>query len=310
MKKTKKILTGLLMGIFILCNVAVAGAETVEVQDQNKQVIKSIVFAIGLNEYFVNGQTPGVKMDAAPFIENDRTFVPVRYLGNALGVSDDKIGWVHSTQKVTLSYGSTTATMTIGIKDIYSNGNKTLMDVSPQIKPPGRTFLPARYVAEALGYEVDWQNGKYVVVWPKGKEKPDVEAVKDYIDQQQTQVTVDTTNAESIVAHIPGAVTKYGVAVAFYEKGNPDQEAFFIQPSNEYDDFLLTINSYSDESLAAAKTALKIYYPTSYESAYNKVKNTIDTGNEIELLYYDTRSFGAKKFPNGTVVYIGAKGVK
>ena len=39
---------------------------------ENQKLVKSVVFAIGLNEYFVNGQTPGYKMDAAPFIENNR----------------------------------------------------------------------------------------------------------------------------------------------------------------------------------------------------------------------------------------------
>ena len=187
MKTKNKLFAGLLIGLMILCNVAIAGAETIEVQSQDKQTIKSIVFAIGKSEYYVNGRTPGVKMDAAPFIENSRTFVPVRFLANALGVADNNIGWTQSAQQVKLTSGNVVATMNIGSKDIYSNGVKTIMDVSPQIKPPGRTFLPARYVAEALGFQVDWQNGKYVVVWPKGETKPDVEAVKNYIEQKPQQ---------------------------------------------------------------------------------------------------------------------------
>ena len=183
----KRIVAGMLMVTMLLGSMTIAGAETIEVQDESQQVIKSIVFAIGKDTYYVNGQTPGVKMDAAPFIENDRTYVPVRFLGNALGVKDDNIGWEQSTQKVTLSYKDIVASMAIGSKDIYSNSVKTVMDVAPQIKPPGRTFLPARYVAEALGYEVDWQNGKYVVIWPTGSDKPNVEIVKEYIEQQQPQ---------------------------------------------------------------------------------------------------------------------------
>jgi hypothetical protein len=40
------------------------------------------------------------------------------------------------------------------------------MDVAPVIKE-GRTYLPARYVAEALGYRVDWDGASKIA--PSGK---------------------------------------------------------------------------------------------------------------------------------------------
>ncbi|MFZ5648168.1 MAG: stalk domain-containing protein, partial [Bacillota bacterium] len=51
---------------------------------KEKRLVKSVVFAIGINEYYVDGKTPGTKMDARPFIKDGRTFVPVRFLGSAL----------------------------------------------------------------------------------------------------------------------------------------------------------------------------------------------------------------------------------
>src|SRR5690606_8161808 len=41
------------------------------------------------------------QMDAMPFIEQGRTFVPVRYMAKAIGVED--IGWDEETRTVTLS---------------------------------------------------------------------------------------------------------------------------------------------------------------------------------------------------------------
>ncbi|MCL5058880.1 MAG: copper amine oxidase N-terminal domain-containing protein, partial [Actinobacteria bacterium] len=134
-------------------------------------------------QYFINGQTPGITMDAAPYIDSDRTFVPVRFLGNALGVEDKNITWDDSQGRAALQAGSTRAELTIGVKQIITNGQAKDIDVAPQLQPPGRTFLPARFVCEALGFEVDWQNDKYVLVWPKGQPKPDIEAVKQYIQQ-------------------------------------------------------------------------------------------------------------------------------
>lgn len=82
-----------------------AHAETrVDVYEQ-KQLVKSVVFVVGLNEYFVDNQTPGVKMDAKPFIKDGRTFVPVRYLGNALGVTDENITWDGGRSKAGLRLG-------------------------------------------------------------------------------------------------------------------------------------------------------------------------------------------------------------
>jgi hypothetical protein len=46
----------------------------------------------------------------------------------------------------------------------------------------GRTYLPARYIAEGLGFEVDWDGkNSAVICWPKGSVRPDVSDVIDYI---------------------------------------------------------------------------------------------------------------------------------
>ncbi len=127
------------------------------------------VFRIGDGNYYLGGQA--VKMDGQPTIIGGRTLVPVRYLANALGVTD--IGWDQPTQKVTLKG----IELTIGSKTLISNGVSSQMDVAPSIIS-GRTYLPARYVAEGLGYEVGWDAANRVVYcWPKGEPKPDVAVI-------------------------------------------------------------------------------------------------------------------------------------
>jgi len=45
--------------------------------------------------------------------------------------------------------------------------------------------LPARFVAEGLGYEVDWDGATQTVIcWPKGEPKPDIRAVQEYVREQ------------------------------------------------------------------------------------------------------------------------------
>jgi len=161
-----------------------ADKSQVGVYDQ-KQLVSSVAFLIGLDQYFVNNKTPGVKMDAKPFVEKGRTFVPVRYLSNALGVTDEHIGWDENEKLVTLKQpGLPAVELVIGSKQLKSNINTTAMDVAPLARQ-GRTYLPARWVAEALGYQVDWlPENNIVLCYPKGAEKPDLSAVIEHITGQ------------------------------------------------------------------------------------------------------------------------------
>ena len=178
----------LFLALALLAAIPAAGSqqERVDVYE-NQKLVKSVVFAIGLDEYFVNGQTPGYKMDAAPFIENDRTFVPVRYLGYALGLTPADVSWDNASQKATLRRGPTVLEMTIGVPEVVTNGQAKAIDVAPILKsePAWRTYLPARFVAEGLGYEVDWdRTTQTVICWPKDEQKPDVRAVQEYVREQ------------------------------------------------------------------------------------------------------------------------------
>jgi hypothetical protein len=196
----KKILIStlvLLMAVFVFTPVGLHDpilAENTQVDVyEDKELVKSVVFKIGVPEYFVNGETPGVKMDAKPFIKSSRTFVPVRYLGYALGLNEQDISWDDPTKTVGLE-GKSYLQLVIGSKVMKSDGVSQKMDVAPLIKkdPAERTYLPARYVAEGLGYEVDWDDAnKIVVCWPKGETKPDISSVVEYIDQKAEKPPVE-----------------------------------------------------------------------------------------------------------------------
>ena len=109
---------------------------------------------VGSTSYTVNGVTK--TMDAAPYIKDSRTFVPVRYVANALGVTDDNIIWDGVKKTVTLIKGDRVVQMTIGSKTMLINGAAITMDTAPEIVSPGRTMLPIRFVAQALGATVNW----------------------------------------------------------------------------------------------------------------------------------------------------------
>jgi hypothetical protein len=199
--------------LLVLIMAIPAVADQVNVYKDN-QLIKSVVFKIGTPYYVVNGQTPGVKMDVAPFIQSDRTFVPVRFLGNALGLDDSKITWDNGTQTATLK-GDAILQMTIGKASVTSNGVAKQIDVAPVLKSD-RTFLPARYVAEGLGYEVGWDDATQTVVcWPAGQPQPDVSAAVDWLNNQeavppaQSPVTGSKINGYTIPAKTDLKIANY-----------------------------------------------------------------------------------------------------
>ena len=60
----------------------------------------TIVVTIDKPEMTVNGQT--VKLDSPAIIENNRTYLPVRAIANALGVANENIKWDGATSTATL----------------------------------------------------------------------------------------------------------------------------------------------------------------------------------------------------------------
>jgi len=115
----------------------------------------SVVFTIGSDIVTDNGTQ--YQIDVAPFIDNNgRTQVPVRYLADALGATN--IAYNPSTQLVSMLFGDnqTNIALTIGSPKMYVGNSTVTMDTVPVIVPPGRTMLPARFIAEALGDTVNW----------------------------------------------------------------------------------------------------------------------------------------------------------
>ncbi|TEB04708.1 hypothetical protein Psch_03470 [Pelotomaculum schinkii] len=249
MKKIFAIVVFLALAVIFTPWLHPATAEQVDVYEDN-HLVKSVVFKIGVPVYVVNGQTPGVKMDVSPFIQDDRTFVPVRFLGNALGVSDENINWNGEVRRVFVAGpNNTSLVMTLGVKEIVVDGQARAIDVAP-VLTSDRTFLPARYVAEGLGYEVAWdETTQTVVCWPAGQPKPDVSAAVEYLSQVQEQPQAnqyipagwEQVSYSGVSAYIPpGAENRYK-GVYFMEKGImvqfDDADALTISyPCKQYSD--------------------------------------------------------------------------
>ncbi len=120
---------------------------TVGAEDVNADT--TVVMTIGSTDYVVNNDI--VAGDAAPYIDSAwRTMVPFRVLGETFGAT---VNWDQDAQTVTYTLGDTELTMTIGEETYTVNGDEKTMDTAPVLSGD-RTFVPVRFVAEALGYTV------------------------------------------------------------------------------------------------------------------------------------------------------------
>ena len=125
------------------------------------ETMQAAAFVIGSTTYTANGVEN--TMDVAPYVTAaGRTYVPIRYLAYALGISEENVFWDEATRTVTLLKGTTAVQLTIGSNVIKVNGISLNMDVAPEIKD-GRTMLPARFVAQAFGASVGYDEASQTV---------------------------------------------------------------------------------------------------------------------------------------------------
>lgn len=110
-------------------------------------------FTIGQEALTVNGQAQ--EMPAAAFIEGGRAYLPVRFLARALGVADENIEWMATGKEVLLKTGETSVVLRVGDSQFAMGTTAIVMD-APVVLRGDRTYVPARWLAEALGYRVTW----------------------------------------------------------------------------------------------------------------------------------------------------------
>ncbi|MGM9936809.1 MAG: leucine-rich repeat protein, partial [Candidatus Ornithomonoglobus sp.] len=93
--------------------------------------------------------------DAQPFIdENGRTQIPIRAVAEALGCAVD---WDNASRTASITKDKTIIIIAIDNSNMQVGQKLVKMDTTAQIVND-RTYIPVRFVGEALGMEVIWQS--------------------------------------------------------------------------------------------------------------------------------------------------------
>lgn len=98
-------------------------------------------------------------MDTTPFLHAGSTFVPIRFIGEALGAT---VGWDAKNRCALISSENTEIKLPIGKTYAYVNGKKSSLPQGVKLISD-RTYIPVRFAAEALGFDVNWDESTYTV---------------------------------------------------------------------------------------------------------------------------------------------------
>ena len=140
------------------------------------------VFSIDSKDYaeVIGGVREDKNMDVAPFIQDNRTMLPVRYIANAIGA---EVNYDPKTRIATFQKYQSVVTLNIDKNVMYVNGSPVQLYTKPA-NVEGRIFLPLVNIAQAFGLKqgqnIIWnQDKKTVTILPQDATPEEVKAAED-----------------------------------------------------------------------------------------------------------------------------------
>lgn len=122
---------------------------TIALYDESTRLIKMKINDVN---YSINGESK--KMDAKPFIKNNRTLVPLRFVVEALG---GEVNWDGENRLVNVNSNGKNIELKIDFPIIKIDGKDVKIDQAAIIKGD-RTYVPIRFIAENLDMVVNYIN--------------------------------------------------------------------------------------------------------------------------------------------------------
>ena len=127
-------------------------AMTVSAAEADKEV--RVEMTIGQTAYTVNGTEK--TMDSAPYVNSDdRTMVPLRFLGEAIGA---EVSWDAAADTAVIVYENQTIKFKLFENTMQVDDQIITIDTQSTIQN-GRTMVPLRAAAEAIGSTVFYNKG-------------------------------------------------------------------------------------------------------------------------------------------------------
>ncbi|SDY98097.1 copper amine oxidase N-terminal domain-containing protein [Tindallia californiensis] len=168
MNKRKRILLLLLVMIMVVLSPADVFAER-----SPERTIK-----IWINDFYVMS-------DVYPFLEENRTYVPLRFIAEELGY---QVVWDGANRQVIVSQDNTTMNLIIDSNIVFVNGDTLMLDAPARIRH-GRTFVPLRAIAELFGEAISFDPDTKIAAIGEDFDSSEYYPIKYYLESKDPFIT-------------------------------------------------------------------------------------------------------------------------
>ncbi|HWP31523.1 MAG TPA: stalk domain-containing protein [Fimbriimonadales bacterium] len=180
-------------------------------------ILSSLCFVSSLFSQTIRVEINGnqVHLDVAPKMVQSRVLVPLRGIFEHLGAA---VEWQPSARMIYARKGARTIEMRIGSSTAKVNGSEIMLDVPARIYA-STTFIPLRFVSEALGAEVRWDDYRRIVeITTAGPIEEDVSE------------RIEGTGTIAYINHNASGVISAGNTITVTMEGTPGGRAYFRIP--------------------------------------------------------------------------------
>jgi|GEM_PF-6081430 len=102
-----------------------------------------------------------IELNPKAKVINGNTLIPLRGVFEAMNAT---VKWDGSKQQVTITKGDTKVLLTIGEKIATVNNKQVNISIAPFVSAENSTYVPLRFVSEALGAKVEWEAKHWTAV--------------------------------------------------------------------------------------------------------------------------------------------------
>ena len=231
-------------------------------------IFTSLSFASSNINVTING-VEVIFPDAKPFIdaETDRTMIPVRFIAEDL---KSEVKWNAEDKIVYINKGDNNIQLTIGSNIAIVNNEPIELETEAVIHE-NRTYVPLRFVSEALGADVDWDSKTKTVIISKNNIK---------LEKNES-----FTEPENFIQMLPEDKPKQtvdGIAIYYFnEAGEYDNNGM------PYVNLSSVTNRYNDLSTKPnTNKGIDLYYKEDIILIKNLEINSINLNDRMTLEYY------------------------
>lgn len=235
--------------------------------------------------------------DAEPFIdENSRTMVPLRAVGDALGLTVD---WDNPTRTASFSDGTKTLYFPIDSNIARASDGSTITMDTAAVIVNNRIYAPVRYLAEYFGYTVEWDgvNRNVIIRYENSSassEGPDPASVMLAIADKEVQEMLDGITEERIVILHSDDTEIINAALAYKEAmrlANMETTLYTVNISSKLGSVQGSLNQreqYYNMLQSSLQGLIKAYgvFPAAFASSFNRDNSYNYTWDSSELPLY------------------------